>query len=133
VETRVADVQLDVDSAVLLAALVRALAVTALAGPAVPADRQVPVELLRAATWQAARHGLEGDLVDPRTGRARPAAHAVRGLLDHVAAALDELGDRAEVLDLTARLLDGGTGATRQRAALRAGGPAALLELVTAG
>ncbi len=133
VETRVADVQLDVDSAVLLAGIVRALAVTALAAPAVPADRQVPVELLRAATWQAARHGLEGDLVDPRTGRAAPAAHAVRGLLDHVATALDELGDRAEVLDLTARLLDRGTGAERQRAALRDGGPAALLDLVTAG
>src|SRR3954453_5596670 len=59
VEIRVADVQLEPESAVVLAGVIRALVVTALASAA-PAD-QVPVEVLRAATWAAARHGLDGD------------------------------------------------------------------------
>jgi carboxylate-amine ligase len=130
VETRVADVQLDVRSAVLLAGLVRGLAVTALRGPAVPAREQVPVELLRAATWTAARNGLDGDLVDPRSGRARPAADVVRGLVDHTRPALVELGDADLVEDGVRRVLARGTGAARQRAVLQDGGMPALLRFV---
>lgn len=132
VEVRVADVQLDVRSAVLLAGLVRGLALTASREPAPPAAEQVPVELLRAATWGAARHGLDGRLVDPRTGRPEPAADVVHALLDHVRPALGELGDRDLVEDCTARVLAEGTGATRQRAAVAAGGLDGLLDLVAA-
>jgi gamma-glutamyl:cysteine ligase YbdK (ATP-grasp superfamily) len=38
-------------------------------------------ELLRAAKWQAARYGLEGDLVDVAAGRSRPAAEVIEALL----------------------------------------------------
>ena len=81
------------------------------------------MEVLRAATWTAARHGLDGDLVDPRAGRARPAADVVALLLDHVRAALAEAGDRERVEEHVARLLAGGNGATRQRDGAAREGP----------
>src|SRR3954471_2452427 len=131
VEVRVADVQLEPGSAVVLAGVIRALVVTALASPPpAPAD-QVPIELLRAATWAAARHRLDGDLVDPLSGRARPAKDVVAVLLDHVRSALDGAGDRDRVETHVAQLLAGGNGATRQRSALRENGVEGLLELVT--
>jgi glutamate---cysteine ligase / carboxylate-amine ligase len=131
VEVRVADVQLEPESAVVLAGIIRALAATALASaPPAPAG-QVPVEVLRAATWAAARHGLDADLVDPFSCRARPAADVVPRLLDHVRAALDEAGDSERVEPHVARLLAGGNGATRQRVALREKGLDGLLDLVT--
>jgi carboxylate-amine ligase len=131
VEIRVADVQLEPESAVVLAGVIRALVVTALASPPpAPAD-QVPVEVLRAATWAAARHGLDGDLVDPLSGVARPAKDVVAVLLDHVRRGLDDAGDRDRVETHVAQLLAGGNGATRQRSALRENGIEGLLELVT--
>ena len=131
VEIRVADVQLEPATASVLAGLVRALAVTALAAAPSPPDAQPPVEVLRAATWTAARHGLDGDLVDPRDGRARRASDVVTLLLAHVRDALEESGDRERVEDHVAQLLAGGNGATRQRLALREKGVDGLLELVT--
>ena len=89
VEVRVCDVQLDPETATMLAALVRGLAARAL----VDAERDVPEpvldpELVWAASWQAAREGCAGDLVDltaPRAPRLRPAEDVVAMLLDHVA------------------------------------------------
>ena len=82
VEVRVADVCLDADDAALQAALVRGIAETATGEPV----SQPRTELLRAATWRAARSGLTrrpGQPADrasrcprPRwcaAGRARPA------------------------------------------------------------
>ena len=131
VETRVADVQLDAGTAVALAGLVRGLAATALAAPPVPAREQVPAEVLRAATWTAARRGLDADLFDPRDGALRPAAVAVRGLLGHVDGALGELGERELVRARVLAVVEGGTGAARQRRALLDGGLPAVFELVT--
>jgi len=131
VEIRVADVQLEAASAVVLAGLLRALAATALTSPSAPVAAQAPVEVLRAATWTAARSGLDGDLVDPRSGRARPAVDVVGLLLDHVRAALVDAGDDERVEEHLARLLAGGNGATRQRDALREKGLDGLLALVT--
>ena len=68
VEIRIADACPQVDDAVLLAALGRALVVAAAAedraGLQVPSAATV---LVRAATWRAARSGIEGDLLDPVT------------------------------------------------------------------
>ena len=121
VEVRVADVCLRQDDAVLLAALSRALVETAAreAGGAVRTGR---VEPLRAATWHAARSGINGDLLRPGTTTPVPARDAVAALLDHVAPVLEESGDLTTVHELLTRLWQRGTGADEQRRWARDGG-----------
>jgi len=121
VEIRVADVCTDVRDAVLVAALARALVDTAAsrwqAGEPAPPIRTV---LLRAAAWRAARSGLAGELVDPRTGKPVPGWQLVGELVELVGPALDRAGDAQLVADGLARLRAHGTGADRQRAAFAA-------------
>jgi carboxylate-amine ligase len=117
VEVRVADVALQVEDAVLLAGLVRGLVDTAAeqwrAGGAAPGVR---TELLRVAGWRAARSGLSGDLVHPRTGRPAPAADVLAALVEHVRPALVRHGDEELVDAGVAELLRRGSGAVLQRA-----------------
>lgn len=115
VEFRVADVSVDVDGALLQAALSRALVRTALADlaagrPAPEVDDQVAA----AAVWSAARYGLDGPAVHPLHARRVPAADLVAGLLDVVRPALVATGDLPVVERLVAGLV---TGAARQRSA----------------
>ncbi len=116
VEVRVADVCLDVDTAVLVAGLTRALVATALAearrGTPVPAASASQVAAALAA---AAQHGLAGAGVDPFTGRAIAARSLHSRLLDHVHPALSERDDIGTVTTLLRQLDEGGTGADRQR------------------
>ncbi|WP_338077077.1 glutamate--cysteine ligase [Cellulomonas hominis] len=114
VEVRVADVCLDPQDAVLLAALVRGLAETALADGAEPGP-QPRTEVVRVASWRAARSGLGGDLLSPGTGRPAPAAAVVDELVTHVTPALESTGDLAWVREHLAALLDRGNGAQQQR------------------
>lgn len=118
VEVRVGDVCLDVDDAVLLAALTRGLVETAVrqwrAGE--PAD-PVRTELLRLAGWRAGRSGLDGALLDPGTWRPAPARGVVDRLVAHVGPALEEAGDLATVRELLAQLHARGSGARAQRGA----------------
>lgn len=107
VEVRVADVCLDAGDAALQAALVRALADTP--GPSGPRT-----ELLRAATWRAARSGLTGDLVHPLTGTPSPAADVVGALVEHARPALEATGDLDWVERQVATVLRRGNGAIEQ-------------------
>ncbi|WP_083972561.1 carboxylate-amine ligase [Actinoplanes awajinensis] len=116
VEVRVADTCLDRGTTLLLAALVRALVVTATADvraglpPPPAAPRWVIGSLLAAA-----HNGLAGPGIDPFTGDAVPAWDLVSVLVGHVGAALAALGDTATVATQLARLREHGTGAERQR------------------
>ncbi|MFJ4408559.1 glutamate--cysteine ligase [Streptomyces sp. NPDC088910] len=130
-EVRAPDVQLDVDSAITLAGLARGLVVTALREGSVggrPLDP--PASVLQAAGWHSARHGLTANLVDPRTNEPSQAADVLGALLDCVTPALKELDDLDRVTSGVRRLLDKGTGAARQRAALAHGGTEELLDLI---
>lgn len=129
-EVRVSDAQLDVAATLLLAALVRGLVVTAIEEATrgvAPTD--IDPELLDAALWHAARDGVTGSLLNPRTLELDPAAEVVRAMLEHVAAALDAHGDGGRVRELLARLWRDGTGAARQRHAMRRGGLEGLRDL----
>jgi glutamate---cysteine ligase / carboxylate-amine ligase len=131
-EFRVADVCMGVDEAVMVAGLARALALVchdaAARGEPDPAPRP---ELLRAAKWRAARHGLDADLVDAAAGRARPAAEMVRLFLDRVRPGLEAAGDLEEVTELVEATVARGTGAARQRAVFeRTGSLEAVVDLV---
>ena len=128
VEIRVPDACPSVDDAVLLAALARALVVTAARADAAGHDLEVPHSpqvLLRAASWRAARSGLDGCLIDPVTLRAVPAAEVVRALSDHTRPALEDIGDWQTVRELGEALLAHGPSARRQRAAYGNGRSAA--------
>ncbi|MGZ4612396.1 MAG: carboxylate-amine ligase [Kineosporiaceae bacterium] len=119
-EVRVTDVALDVDDAVLVAALVRALADTAARqwreGRPPPVVR---AELGRLALWRASRSGLAGVLLDVLARRPVPARILVNRLLVHVRDSLEQSGDRMVVHELAAAVLGRGTGAARQREAFR--------------
>jgi carboxylate-amine ligase len=116
VEIRVADVCLDPDDAVLLAALVRALVETASRDwrAGVPAD-DVRTEVLRLASWRAARSGVEEDLLLPGAWRPAPAAEVLDALVGHVREALEDAGDLDDVRVLLGAVLDRGTGSRMQR------------------
>jgi glutamate---cysteine ligase / carboxylate-amine ligase len=129
VEVRVADVCRDVDDAVLIAVLVRALVVTAIRRIDEPGDDS-PLESRRAAAFAASRSGLRGKLLDPVDGSPRLAAAVIDRLLDHVADALADLGDVDLARDGVERLLRDGTAAARQRAAWHSDGAKAVLDLV---
>lgn len=115
-EVRVADMPITAEESALLAALVRALVVTVL--PLVDGGDPGPVvspETMRLAYWRAARDGLGGGGIDPRSGRPEPSAALARRLLETVRPALD--GDAGQVTAWLDDLVEGGDGATRQRLA----------------
>ena len=112
VEVRVADVCTDVDDAIVIAALTRALVETS----AESTEEPWRVEMLRAGRWMARRYGVTGALLDPRTAEQRPAREVVELLLDHVAGALEAAGDDGVARDGVEGLLRDGGGAGRQRA-----------------
>ena len=122
-EFRVADVCSTIDEAVMLAGLCRGLARSChtldLSGAPLPNPRP---EILRAAQWQAARYGLDGDLIDVPTRRAVPAAKQVEALLSFVRDSLEDQGEWDEVRALVDRTLSRGNGAKRQREAFARSG-----------
>jgi YbdK family carboxylate-amine ligase len=115
-EFRLADVCTEVDDVVLHAALVRSLvrvlAARAEAGDPCPRPRP---ELLRAARWRAARHGLDGQLFDPLSCRLSPARVTVRRLLAELQDDLRDHDEWAVVVELVEKLFERGTSASRQR------------------
>lgn len=131
IEVRLADAQLDTPATLLYAALVRALVDTGLRD----AESGQPVlavdgELLDAAMWHAARDGMAGELLDPVSCTMRPAADVVDAMLVAVDDSLVDHGDRDRVHALLGRVRRIGSGAERQRAAMRRGGRAALRDLL---
>lgn len=133
-EVRVPDVCLDVDDAVLIATLVRALVQTGIDAwrRGDPPD-QVRAEVLQLATWRAARSGLGGALLDPATWSPAPAADVLNGLVARVAPALEQAGDLTAARTLLAATLARGDGATCQRATFdRTGDLTAVVHAATA-
>ncbi|SES08588.1 carboxylate-amine ligase [Lentzea xinjiangensis] len=120
VEVRVSDVPATVDETVLLAALVRALVVTAVRAVG-RGERALPVseQALRAARWRAAHDGLPGQAIDLFTNRRVPAAQLLHHLLRHVKPVLRETGELRAVTALLAKVLQLGNGAVRQRQAFQ--------------
>jgi YbdK family carboxylate-amine ligase len=112
-EFRLADVCTEVDDVVLHAALVRSL-VRVLADRTEPCPRP-RMELLRAARWRAARHGLADGLFDPVRGDLVPARVAVRRLLTELREDLRDHDEWDVVVDMVERLFERGTSSSRQR------------------
>ncbi|MFE2164017.1 glutamate--cysteine ligase [Streptomyces sp. NPDC059447] len=131
VEVRCPDVQLRAEDAVMLAGTVRALVAAAIADEKAGLRMPHPApEVLQAGNWHAARHGLNGHLVDPQ-GQPRSSGDALCFLLEYITPALEEAGDLRQVSSLVHRLLQQGTPADRQRRALAEGALPGLLGLIT--
>jgi carboxylate-amine ligase len=132
IEVRVCDVCARPEDAVVIAALCRALVETAARSDG-DGLRPLRPELLRGASWRAARYGMSGELADLRAERARlrPAWEVVDALLEHVGPALDDAGDDAAVTEGLRRIRERGTGAELQRRAFAEGGVEAALAAVT--
>jgi carboxylate-amine ligase len=114
VEIRVMDAQTRVDHTLGLAALVQAL-VKELAEHFEAGKRlsKYPYEMLDENKWLAARHGLEGELVDlPKRDRVSTPQLA-RRLLDRAREHAQDLGSAGE-LEAVEDLLERGNGAQRQ-------------------
>lgn len=116
-EIRVPDVCTDVRDSALIAALARGLVDTAaLEWRHGRPIEKIRIEILRGATWRAARFGLTGNLLDHRALTLVPAWAMVDALVEHVLAALRANGDLEFVMAAIARLRVKGTGAELQRA-----------------
>lgn len=118
IEFRVTDVCPRVEDAVAIAALIRTLVFAFARGDVAdvrPAGFSSAVErdLLAAAEWNAARHGLDARTIDD-AGAELPLRTAIRRLLDTLVAAARELGD-IDALAGVERILERGSGADRIR------------------
>jgi carboxylate-amine ligase len=123
VEVRVADAQLRVDDALLLASLARAIVVADDLPDAAP-----PAAELDAALWLAARHGMQARLFTPEGG-IEDAWTAVERMLEGIRHILADVGDGDFVAEHLGRLRSAGTGSQRQLQAYGSGGAAALADL----
>ncbi len=130
-ELRICDSCPRLPDVVLLAGLFRALVIRE-AEAAIAGRAPLPVrpELIEAATWRAARSGLEGDLVDPATSSPVPAGRLIRRLLADLRPALESSGDWEQVSGLAEEALARGSSAARQSAAYASGGLEKVVDLL---
>ncbi|MBV9603893.1 MAG: carboxylate-amine ligase [Solirubrobacterales bacterium] len=114
VEVRVMDSQTRVEHTLGLAALVQGL-VKELSEHFDSGQElsRYPFEMLDENKWLAARHGLEGELVDLPTRERVSARELARRLIDRMREHCQDLGSDGE-LDAVNDLLDRGNGAARQ-------------------
>jgi carboxylate-amine ligase len=120
VELRVCDACPDVDTVVLVAGLFRGLVSHAVAAVEAGEPTVLPrAELLRAATWRAARSGLEGDLVEPAGGGAGPlpAEDLLGRLLTEIRPELTAAGDWELLSGLAEQAVQRGSAAAAARRA----------------
>lgn len=133
-ELRICDACPRVETVVLVAGLFRALVREACErleradGPLCDGRH----DWLRAATWRAARSGLEGDLVDPVTRCAAPAPAVLTGMLARLRPALEASGDWETVHGLLEEALAAGTAANRLRRAAQTEDLLASIDLMVA-
>jgi carboxylate-amine ligase len=114
IEIRVMDSQTRVEHTLAIAALIQAMVKEL--GEHYDAGKSLsryPYEMLDENKWLAARHGLEGELVDlPATDRVT-AKELTRRLMDRLRPHAQDLGSATE-FDWLEDILDNGTGSARQ-------------------
>jgi carboxylate-amine ligase len=119
-EYRVCDITVAPGTAALVAGLIRGLVHLALDGADI--GERFPAEVLRANLWRAAREGLSGSCLHPRTSQLTPVWQQLDDLVGLLRPALSEGGDLDLVCSELAALRAAGGGAQRQREAYREGG-----------
>ena len=114
-EVRIPDAQTRLESVAGIVALVQSLVATLADDFERGKKPQVqPPTLVAENKWRAARHGLNGQLVDLERDEERPAHEAVLTLVERAEPAAARLGCRDELAEVE-RLVQRGTGADEQR------------------
>jgi glutamate---cysteine ligase / carboxylate-amine ligase len=115
VEVRAMDAQTHVEHTLAITALIQAMA-HELAAHYEAGEKlgEYPLEMLDENKWLAARHGLDGEIVDLPDRKMVRTADLTRRLYDRLREHAEQLGAGNE-LEGILDLLEGGTGASRQR------------------
>lgn len=129
VELRIADVQLSPTQSVGFATVVRALVDTIIKSSRPSPDSLPETGEVNAAIWQAARDGLDRNLVDPDLCQEVRALDWLETLFDFIAPALRENGDLERARAYLTSLSEAGSPSTQQRRSYESGGIAELLSL----
>lgn len=134
VELRIADAQLTPDDAVRFGLIVRALVDRAITDIESGTERERFIPgLVDGAIWMAARDGLEGNLIDPASGRGIPAFDYVDQMIASIRQELALNGDTQHIEQYVTQLRDEGGPARRQRERFASTGIQGLLELYREG
>lgn len=119
IELRILDTQTRLRPAIALTALTQCIVARALeeVGPQGPYDRHLADE----NKWRASRHGMDAAFYDPQDKATVPARDVARDLVEQLKPHSQDLGCENELLDVL-EIVEGGTGAQRQRAAYEESG-----------
>ena len=111
VEIRICDIPINFKTIIALVALIQALVVTlANAEP----YNDTHIQILQSNKWQAARYGLKGVFVDPKTFQKLTMRKAIENLYILVEPAIISLGSK-KYFNILEKILNGGAGSTKQR------------------
>jgi len=111
VEVRVCDIPINFKEIIALVALIQALVVTLIKlGP----YQDTHLQILQSNKWQAARYGLNGVFVDPKTFKKLSMRKAIENLYILVEPAIVSLGLK-KYFNILEKILNTGTGSEKQR------------------
>ena len=111
VEIRVCDIPINFKEIIALVALIQALVVTLIK---LDSYQDTHIQILQSNKWQAARYGLEGVFVDPKTFKKLSMRKAIENLYILVEPAIVSLGLK-KYSNILEEILNTGTGSDKQR------------------
>jgi len=111
IEIRVCDIPINYKEIIGLVALIQALVVTLIK---LEPHQDTHIQILQSNKWQAARYGLEGIFVDPKTFKKLSMRKAIEDLYTLVEPAIASLGSK-KYCNILEEILISGTGSKKQR------------------
>ena len=112
VEIRVCDIPTTFKEIIAIVALIQALVVTLLNSEPIP---DTHIQILQSNKWQAARYGLDGIFVDPKTFKKLTIRKAIENLFLLVEPTMFSLGSK-KYFKILEKILNDDTGSAKQRA-----------------
>jgi len=111
IEIRVCDIPINYKEIIAIVALIQALVVVLIKADPIP---DTHIQILQSNKWQAARYGLEGVFVDPKTFKKLTIRKAIENLFLAVEPTMYSLGSK-KYLFILEKILNDKTGSTKQR------------------
>ena len=111
VEIRVCDIPINYKEIISLVALIQALVVTL---TKLDSYQDTHIQILQSNKWQAARYGLDGVFVDPKTFKKLSMRKAIENLFILVEPSIVSLGSQ-KYFNILKKILNSDAGSTKQR------------------